>query len=129
MIVGTGIDLCEVPRILASIERFGDRFLRRCFTPSEIAYCQSKANSAERFAARFAAKEAAMKALGTGFSGGVSWQHFNVAHAPGGRPILILTGRAAEIAAKVGVSRIHLSLTHTAEQGMAFVVFESSAGT
>ena len=125
MIVGTGIDLCEVARIRASIARFGDRFLRRCFTPSEIAYCQSKANSEERFAARFAAKEAAMKALGTGFSGGVSWQHFNIGHARGGRPTLALSGRAAEIATAIGVARIHLSLTHTAEHGMAFVIFEN----
>jgi|SRR5580700_8150662 hypothetical protein len=68
MIVGTGIDIAEVPRIRQSIARFGDRFLQRIYTAGEIRYCDSKANRAERYAARFAAKEAAMKALGTGWS-------------------------------------------------------------
>ncbi len=66
MIIGTGIDIAEVPRIRQSIARFGDRFLRRIYTAGEIRYCDSKANRVERYAARFAAKEAAMKALGTG---------------------------------------------------------------
>ena len=68
MIVGTGIDIAEVPRVAASIERFGRRFLERVFTPEEIRYCESKANKTERYAGRFAAKEAAMKAIGTGWS-------------------------------------------------------------
>jgi holo-[acyl-carrier protein] synthase len=71
MIVGSGIDIAEVPRIRNSIDRFGERFLTRIYTPGEIRYCQAKANSVERYAARFAAKEAAMKALGTGWSRGV----------------------------------------------------------
>lgn len=125
VILGTGVDLCEVARIRQSIARFGDRFLHRCFTPSEIAYCRSKANSEERFAARFAAKEAAMKALGTGLSRGLSWQHFEVGHAPGGRPTMNFSGRAAEIASRMNVARVDLSLTHTAEHGMAFVILES----
>jgi len=124
VILGTGVDLCEVPRIRNAMERFGERFLKRCFTAREIAYCQSKANVAERFAARFAAKEAAMKALGTGLSRGVSWQHLEVSHAPGGRPLLKLSGRAADIAQGLGVERSHLSLTHTAEQAVAFVILE-----
>jgi holo-[acyl-carrier protein] synthase len=125
MIVGTGIDICEVHRIRESIERFGDRFLRRCFTAREIAYCQSKANFAERFAARFAAKEAAMKALGTGLSQGISWQHLEVGHAPGGRPTLLLTERAAEIAKRLAANHTHLSLTHVRDQAVAMVVLES----
>ena len=72
MIVGTGIDIAEVPRIAASIARFGDRFLHRIFTEGEIQYCESKANRVERYAARFAAKEAAMKAIGTGWNHGVT---------------------------------------------------------
>jgi holo-[acyl-carrier protein] synthase len=124
MIVGTGIDVCEVARIAASIQRFGDRFLRRVFTPAEIRYCQSKKNSAERFAARFAAKEAAMKALGTGQSRGVFWTTIEVAHAPGGRPTLRLSDAAADIAARAGVKRISVSLTHTETQATAMVIFE-----
>lgn len=124
MILGTGVDLCDVERIRDAIARFGERFLKRCFTPSEISYCQSKANTAERLAARFAAKEAAMKALGTGLSRGLSWQHFEVGHAPGGRPTMNFSGRAAEIAARMNVAQVHLSLTHTAVHGMAFVILE-----
>jgi holo-[acyl-carrier protein] synthase len=124
MIVGTGVDICEVPRIAQSIARFGDRFLERVFTAEEIRYCRSKKNSTERFAARFAAKEAAMKALGTGQRQGVIWRDIEVAHALGGRPILRLSGIAAEIARKLGVNRTSLSLTHTESTAMATVIFE-----
>jgi holo-[acyl-carrier protein] synthase len=124
MIVGTGIDICEVPRIAQSIARFGDRFLERVFAPTEISYCQSKKNSVERFAARFAAKEAAMKALGTGVNRGVTWKQIVVGHAPGGRPTLVLSGKAFEIAKGLGVRRISVSLTHTESTGMAQVIFE-----
>lgn len=124
MIIGTGIDVCEVPRIGDSIERWGERFLRRVFTENEIRYCQSKKNSVERFAARFAAKEAAMKALGTGVALGVVWTNIEVGHAPGGRPILRLLGKTAEIARKLGVKRMSLSLTHTESTAMAVVIFE-----
>lgn len=124
MILGTGIDLAEVGRIREAAERYGERFIQRIFTPVEIAYVQRKANKFERFAARFAAKEAGMKAIGTGWRKGVRWQDFEVVNLPGGRPTLRLHGVAAEVAAGMGVKRIHLSLTHTAEQGMAFVVLE-----
>src|SRR5579884_2370905 len=77
-IVGTGVDLVEVSRIAASIERFGERFVRRVFTAEEIRYCRSKHNFAERFAARFAAKEAGLKAIGTGWRGGVAWVEVEV---------------------------------------------------
>jgi len=124
MIIGTGVDICEVGRISESIARFGDRFLRRVFSEAEIRYCQARRNSAERFAARFAAKEAAMKALGTGASRGVTWTSIEVAHAPGGRPILRLAGKTFEIAEKLGVKRISLSITHTATTALAIVIFE-----
>ena len=124
MILGTGIDLAEVPRIRTSVERFGDRFLARIYTPLERAYVERKANRYERFAARFAAKEAGMKALGTGWRHGVTWHDFEVTNLPSGRPTLRLHGRAKEIADHLGVRNISLSLTHTAENGMAFVIFE-----
>ncbi len=124
MILGIGSDLAEVPRIRASRERFGDRFLQRVFTPAEIAYCLSKVNKDERLAGRFAAKEAGMKALGTGLTGGVSWMDFAVGREPSGRPTLLLGGAAAEIAAKKGVRVIHVTITHTAELAMAVVIFE-----
>ncbi|MGO9255623.1 MAG: holo-[acyl-carrier-protein] synthase [Bryobacteraceae bacterium] len=124
MIVGTGVDLAEVPRIKASIERFGARFTSRIFTPAEIAYVERKANRFERYAARFAAKEAGMKAIGTGWSHGVRWQDFEVANLPSGKPTLRLHGVAARIAEKLGVRNVSLSLTHTAELGMAHVILE-----
>ncbi len=125
MIIGTGIDIVEVPRVAAAIERFGERFLHRIFTDGEIRYCQSKANRVERFAARFAAKEAGMKALGTGWSHGVRWRDVEVQRQPGGRPTIVFHGRAAEIANKLGASRTAISLTHTASEAIAHVILET----
>ncbi len=124
MIVGTGIDVAEVPRIRASIGRFGGKFIRRIFTPAEIAYVERKANRFERYAARFAAKEAGMKAIGTGWKGGVRWQDFEVANLPSGKPTLRLHGVAAEVANRLRVRSVSLSLTHTAGLGMAHVILE-----
>jgi holo-[acyl-carrier protein] synthase len=124
MIVGTGVDLAEVPRIKASIERYGEKFIRRIYTPAEIAYVERKANKFERYAARFAAKEAGMKAIGTGWRRGVRWQDFEVANLPSGKPTLRLHGVAATFAEKLGVKNISLSITHTAELGMAHVILE-----
>ena len=125
MIVGTGIDIAEVPRIRQAIERFGARFLERVFTPGEIRYCESKANRFERYAARFAAKEAAMKALGTGWNHGVRWRDCEVERMPGGRPTLAFQGKAAEFAARLGVKNAALSLTHTTELAIAQVILEN----
>jgi holo-[acyl-carrier protein] synthase len=125
VIVGTGIDICEVDRIEKSVERFGERFVARIYTAGERAYVESKANKFERFAARFAAKEAGMKAIGTGWRRGVTWQDFEVVNERGGRPTLRFHGVAARVAAELGVTRVQLSLTHTAAQGMAFVVLEA----
>ena len=125
MIVGSGIDIAEVPRIAEAIERHGQRFLHRVFTEGEIAYCDSKANRIERYAARFAAKEAGMKALGTGWNHGVRWRDVEVCRQPGGRPTLVFHGKAAEFAAKLGTKNIALSLSHTAEQAIAQVILES----
>ncbi len=125
MIVGSGVDLCEVPRIRQAIERHGDRFKQRVFTPREIAYAERKANPFERYAARFAAKEAGMKALGTGWRGGIAWRDFEVTNLPSGRPTLAFHGKAAEIATKLAVRNIALSLTHTKDQALAMVVLEA----
>jgi holo-[acyl-carrier protein] synthase len=124
MIVGTGIDIAEVPRMAQAIERFGQRFLARVFTEGEIRYCDSKANRIERYAARFAAKEAGMKALGTGWSHGVRWRDIEVLRQPGGRPTLAFHGRAGEFASRLGVVNVALSLTHTADEAMAQVILE-----
>jgi holo-[acyl-carrier protein] synthase len=125
MILGTGVDLAEVARIREAIGRHGARFIQRIFTDLEVAYVERKANRFERYAGRFAAKEAGMKAIGTGWKRGVRWQDFEVANLPSGRPTLRLHGEAARIAEQMGVKNISLSITHTAELGMAHVILEN----
>ncbi len=125
MIVGMGIDVAEVKRIQAVIESQKERFLRRVYTSSESAYCERFKNRFERYAGRFAAKEAAMKALGTGWSRGVRWVDVEVVRQRGGRPTIALKGEAKKIADALGVKNIALSITHTAEQAIAQVIFES----
>jgi len=109
----------------AAIERHGQRLLQRVFTPREIAYAERRANRYERYAARFAAKEAGMKALGTGWRGGLGWRDLEVTNLASGRPTLAFHGKAAEIAEKLHVRNISLSLTHTAAEAMALVILES----
>ena len=121
MVIGVGTDMTEIARIQQSVDRYGERFLRRVFTSGEIEYCQRKKNAAESFAA----KEAGAKALGTGISRGVGWLELEVARAPGERPVLQLSGRAAARASSLGVAHISLSLTHSRDTAMAVVVMES----
>src|SRR2546421_9471785 len=125
MIVGSGIDIAEVPRVAKAVARFGDRFVRRVFTDGEIRYCDSKANRVERYAARFAAKEAAMKALGTGWNHGVRWRDVEVVRPRGQRPTIKFHGQAATFAEKLHAKNVALSITHTSEQALAHVILES----
>ncbi len=127
MIVGIGIDLVETPRIAEGIEKYGPRFLKRLFTQGEVDYCERFKNRAERYAARFAAKEAAFKALGTGWREGVRWRDVEVTHLPSGKPELVLTGRAKELARKIGVTRMEVSISHADHYVVAQVVFENHA--
>jgi holo-[acyl-carrier protein] synthase len=120
-----GVDLAEVGRIKAAIERHGEAFLRRVFTAGEREYCERFKNKYERYAGRFAAKEAAMKALGTGWRRGVRWVDFEVVREKGGRPTIRLDGEARKIAEELGVKRIALSITHTEVQALAHVIFET----
>ena len=124
MIVGMGTDLIEVDRIRQSVDRYGDKFLRRVYTEKESAYAMSKRNFAERLAGRFAVKEAGMKAIGTGWRRGVTWRDFEVINEPGGRPTLRLTGAAGRIAQELGAKRISVSITHIAAMAMAVVILE-----
>jgi holo-[acyl-carrier protein] synthase len=121
-----GIDIAEVDRVKAAIERHGEAFLRRVYTPRERAYCEKFKNKYERYAGRFAAKEAAMKALGTGWSRGVRWVDVEVVRQSGGRPTVLLAGEAAKVASALGVERVALSITHTAAQAFAQVIFEGT---
>lgn len=125
MIIGMGVDIAEVRRVQAAIERRGEPFLRRVFTQREREYCERFRNKYERYAGRFAAKEAAMKALGTGWRRGVKWTDFEVVREPSGRPGIALHGEAKGFAGRLGVRHIALSITHTAEQALAQVIFEN----
>ncbi len=112
----TGVDFIEIDRVAGVLDRYGDRFLRRVFTPGEIAYCRGRAPN---LAARFAAKEAVMKSLGTGFRG-VGWRDIEVVRAPSGAPSPRLHGRAMRRAKRLGVTEIAISLSHS--RGFAMVV-------
>ena len=112
-IIGLGVDLTEIPRIVQTIERYGTRFIERIFTEGEIAYCMRRKQAAIHFAGRFASKEAAMKALGTGHSQGVLWRDIEVVRRPGGPPQLRFHGGAARRLAKIGGRTAQLSITHT----------------
>jgi len=123
MITGTGIDLVEVARIRALLERHAGRFTQRTFTAGEISYCESCADPAMHYAARFAAKEAAAKALGTGLwsEAGVNWTDIEVTRAESGRPGLVFHQNAAKLTQGL---RAHLSLSHTREHAIAQVFLE-----
>ncbi len=125
MIYGLGIDLVKVARLAAAIARHGDRFLARVFTPREIAYCQRRRGRDSAFALRFAAKEAFSKALGVGLrQGGIRWREVEVVPNPLGKPELQVSGRAAELCERVGISHMHLSLTDENDQALAVVILE-----
>lgn len=125
MIVGTGVDIAETSRIEQSLERHGERFAKRVFTPAEITYCERFKNRSERYAARFAAKEAAFKALGTGWRAGIRWLDVEVTHQPSGKPELILRGRAQEAARELKVTRTAVSISHSDRYVVAQVILES----
>jgi holo-[acyl-carrier protein] synthase len=122
LVCGIGIDLIEVARVGRAAERHGERFLRRIFTPFELENTHGNRN--QYLAARFAAKEAALKALGTGWSGGIRWVEVEVANLPSGKPVLCFHGSALERANALGVETPHLTISHTAEHAMAQVVLE-----
>ena len=124
MIVGLGIDIAEIDRIEAAITRHGAPFLERLFTPEEVAYCEKFKNRYERYAGRFAVKEATMKALGTGWSRGVRWRDIEVMREPSGKPGLRLVGVAREIADRMGVKQISVTITHSGNLALAQVIFE-----
>ena len=125
MVVGTGVDIAETSRLEQALERHGERFAKRVFTPAEIAYCEKYKNRGERYAARFAAKEAAFKALGTGWGAGVRWLDVEVTHQSSGKPELVLTGRAEEVARALRISRVAVSISHSDRYVVAMVIAES----
>lgn len=118
MTLKTGIDLIEITRIQSALDRHGERFLGRVFTPAEVAECRGRA---EALAVRFAAKEATVKALGTGI-GPVSWREVETLHHRSGEPYLVLHGRAEQVAKSLGLTQWAVSLSHSKEMATAVVV-------
>ena len=124
MIVSIGIDIIEVARIREVLLRT-PRFVERVYTERERAYCDSRgAVSAQHYAARFAAKEAALKALQTGWRGGISWQDVEISARDSGAPYLIFTGQVLEVFEKFGATATHLSMSHTTQHAIAQVILE-----
>jgi len=124
LILGLGLDVVAVERVRGLWEGRREPFLRRVFTEVESAACAEKADPVPSLAARFAAKEAGMKALGTGWARGVGWRDVEVTSRPGLPPVLAFHGRAEEVAASLGVTSVHLSLSHDAGIAAAVVVLE-----
>ncbi len=123
LIIGHGIDIVEVARIRQMLDEHGERFIDRCFTDVERAYCErGGGRRPERYAVRFACKEAVFKTLGTGWRDGISWRDVGVIHEPSGRPRLAIRGRCADIAADLGIGEWHISLSHAPSLAIASVI-------
>jgi len=125
-IVGLGLDLLRIDRLADVIARRGERFLDRIFTPGERAYCDARAARTAHYAGRFAVKEAVMKVLGTGWTSGVRWVDIEVTRARGGPPLVRLHGASAAIAARRGIARIHVTITHESDVAAAVAIGESA---
>jgi holo-[acyl-carrier protein] synthase len=124
MIIGTGVDVVEIPRIHKIMERLKDRFILRVFTASEQLYCSAHRDPAPHFAVRFAAKEALFKALGTGWAKGVTWQDAEVLREQPNAPKMVLHGEALRLSNAMGAKTVHLSLSHTDQWAVATVILE-----
>jgi len=120
-VIGIGVDTVEIDRLKNAVERLGERFLNRIFTPSEQCYCDHKRDRYARYAARFAAKEAVFKAMGTGIAG-VRWTDVEVGKIAEGCPIVQLHHKTAILAGKKGIGEIKISLSHDQARAMAFAV-------
>src|ERR1700724_2662550 len=126
-VLGIGVDLVECARIERSLDRFGEKFLRRVFTDGEIEYSMSTKFPARHLAARFAGKEAVSKAFGTGIGKAMGWRNIDIRKKKSGEPFLVFSGPAQELATKRGVTSALISLSHTDHYAMACVVLEGCA--
>lgn len=120
--IGIGTDITECLRIARMIERHGELFISRVYTPDEIGYCQSRKQATQHFTGRWAAKEAVLKALGTGWTRGISWRDIEVLNEPGGRPVVILRGGARQVAKKLGIAQMLVSISHCRTHATAYAL-------
>jgi holo-[acyl-carrier protein] synthase len=121
-IVGLGTDIVECVRIRKMIEQHGELFLRRVYTDREIRYCQSRRQAAEHFAGRWAAKEAVLKALGTGWRRGISWRDIEIRNDPSGQPRIAVRGEAKEIAKRMRLQNILITISHCRQFATAYAL-------
>jgi holo-[acyl-carrier protein] synthase len=124
MIIGVGVDIVEIDRLRQVMDRQKHRFTKRLFTAAEQEFCLGHRDPAPHFAARFAAKEAVFKALHTGWARGVTWLDVEVRREEQQAPELVLQGEALKLSLALGVRSFHVSLSHTDDAAIAFVVME-----
>lgn len=122
MIVGLGTDIVEISRIGQMIERHGETFLARVFTPNENGYCGPKKNKEQHYAGRWAAKEAVMKALGTGFIKGIGWKEIEIINLPSGKPTIVISGGVELHAGEMGIEEILITISHSREFATATAI-------
>jgi holo-[acyl-carrier protein] synthase len=125
-IIGIGTDIIECLRIAQMIERHGDLFINRVYTPYEIQYCQSRKQSTQHYAGRWAAKEAILKALGTGWRKGISWRDIEVRNEPGGRPVVALRGGARDVVEQLGITEMLISISHCRSHATAYALAQGA---
>ena len=125
-ILGIGTDIVEVLRIAQMIERHGELFLARVFTPHEIEYCSARKAAMQHYAGRWAAKEAVLKALGTGWAKGISWTDIEVRNDPSGRPIIRLGGGAREHCERLRIGEMLISISHCRTHAVAYATAQSA---
>ena len=121
-ILGVGTDITECLRIARMIERHGELFIARVYTPEEIRYCQNRKQATQHFAGRWAAKEAVLKALGTGWRRGISWRDIEIRNTPSGRPVVAVRGVIRELVEQLGVTKILVSISHCRTHATAYAI-------
>lgn len=121
-VIGIGTDIVETSRVAKMIERHGDLFLNRVYTPDEVEYCQARRASTQHYAGRWAAKEAVLKALGTGWSRGIHWRDIEVRNDLAGKPRIVLDGVAADLARQQGIDTMMISISHCRTHATAYAL-------
>ena len=121
-VIGIGTDIVECVRIAKMIERHGELFLERVFTPREVLYCSERKAATQHYAGRWAAKEAVLKALGTGWTRGIQWTDIEVRNDPVGRPSIVLSGEALRFSQEIGITDMHISISHCRSHATAYAL-------
>ncbi len=121
-VIGIGTDIIECLRIARMIERHGELFINRVYTPHEIAYCRERKQATQHYAGRWAAKEAVLKAIGTGWKKGISWRDIEVHNIIGGKPIITLRGGARKVSNELGIDEMQISISHCRSHAVAYAL-------